>query len=394
MARWIETAHQPGKPFPPAELSNYRFVIDWLMRVADVSSTRLGALFGTSPENIRRIKHFAQRQMEPSLITFVPDLEMIPATAMHRGVGIRSHRDILRRSEKPSRTTDWLENEIEVRFESHRRQYQFLAGAASLLQLKQKLGHVSEARRMALAGLLEQRISWFLVHSGLVRSAIDHASRSLWLLQSSYYRLGSKETVQAFIKTSLIASHGNLLAGRPAAALQALELMRDACQHIGAQSGSDYHRQRGVALFQLGSRHDDEAVDCFEESERQMRKFGEGGEAQALMTGKRHVSLLRKANWEGTLEVHEAAMGTFASDSIEVSMTRHWAAACGFLTGDGTIRQRALELLEANREVAGRFGHQATVYKLLSMTLELGLPRGLEAIWIRKALYQNAFRFK
>ena len=355
MARWTESAQQPGKVFPSAELSEYRFVIDWLMSVAGVSSIRLGALFGTSAENIRRLKYFAPRQMEPSLIAFVPDLEMIPATAMHRSVGIRSHRDILRRSEKSSRTTDWLENEIEARFESHRRQYQFLAGAGSLLKLKQKLGHVSEARRMALAGILEQRISWFLVHSGLIRSAIDRASRSLWLLQSSYYRLNSKQTVREFIKASLIASHGNLLACRPAAALQLLDVMVDACRHIGTQPGSDYHRQRGVALFQLGSRHDSEAVDCFEESERQMRKLGEGGEAQALMTGKRHVSLLQKANFEGTLEVHETAKGTFAPDSLEVSMTGHWAAACGLLTGDSAIRQRAMDLLEANRARAGRF---------------------------------------
>jgi hypothetical protein len=75
-------------------------------------------------------------------------------------------------------------------------------------------------------------------------------------------------------------------------------------------------------------------------------------------------------------------------------MTRHWAAACGLLTGDGNIRQRARELLAVNQPTAARFGHQATVSKLLSLTPELGLSRGLEAIWVRKALYQNAFRLK
>jgi hypothetical protein len=396
MARRTEIDSQPAKDFPSAELSEYRFVIDWLMSVGGVASTRLGELFSTSPENIRRIKYFASRQFEPSLITFVPDLEMIPATAMHRGVGIRCHREILRRSEKPSRTTDWLEYQIDSQFESHRQQYRFLTGARSLLRLKQKLGHISEARRMALAGRLEQKIAWLLVHSGLVRSAIDHANLSLWLLQSSYYRLRRAETVREFIKTSLIASQGNLLAGRPAAALQVLDVMRDACRHIGAEPGSDFHRQRGVAFFQLGSRHDGEATDCFAESQRQMRKLGEGGEAAALMTDKRYASLLRKPEpeWEGSLEVHEAAAGTFSADSLEVAMTRHWAVACGLLTGDGRIRQSALDLLEANREPVDRFGHQATVFKLLSMTPELGLPRGLEAIWIRKALYQNIFRFK
>src|ERR1035437_5277765 len=90
------------------DLLELRFIIDWLMSVG-VSSPRLAALFGTSPENIRRLKYFAVRQLEPSLITFVPDLEMVPSTAMHGGVGIRSHREILRRSEKPSPTLLWLE---------------------------------------------------------------------------------------------------------------------------------------------------------------------------------------------------------------------------------------------------------------------------------------------
>ncbi len=394
MARWTELEAQAGELLPSVELSEYRFVIDWLMSVAGVSSTRLGALFGTSAENIRRLKYLVPRQMEPSLITFMPDLEMVPSTAMHRGVGIRSHRDILRHSDKASPTTDRLESEIQARFENHRRDHEFLAGTASLLQLKQKLGHISEGRRMALAGILEQRIAWFLVHSGLVRSAVSHANYSLWLLQSSYYRLGKKETAQEFIKSALIASHGNLLAGRPAAAMPVLELMREACQHIGAEPRSDYFRQRGVALFQLGGGHDAEAAACFEESERQMRRFGEGDKAQSLMTGKRYVNLLGKTDWEGSLDVNEAVLAAFPSNSLEVAMARHWAAACGLLSADGPVRQRARELLESNRDVAGRFGHQATIHKLLSLTPELGLPRGLKAIWIRKALYQNAFRFK
>ena len=170
---------------------------------------------------------------------------------MHSGVGIRSHREILRRSEEPSSTFAWLEEQVEARFESHRQQYRFLDGARSLLQLKQKLGHMSEARRIALAGVLEQKISWFLVHSGFTRSAISHASLSLWLLQTAYYRLD--RNVREFIKSALIASQGNLLAGRPAASLPILDIILAAAQTIGAPLGSDYYRQRGVALFQAGS---------------------------------------------------------------------------------------------------------------------------------------------
>jgi hypothetical protein len=376
------------------DLLELRFIIDWLMSVG-VSSPRLAGLFKTSPENIRRLKYFAARQLEPSLITFVPDLEMVPSTAMHGGVGIRSHREILRRSEKPSSTFAWLEEQVEARFESHRQQYRFLDGARSLLQLKQKLGHISEARRIALAGVLEQKISWFLVHSGFTRSAISHACLSLWLLQTAYYRLGRQDDVREFIKSALIASQGNLLAGRPGASLPILDIIRAAAQTIDAPLGSDYYRQRGVALFQLGSRYDDETKESFEQSEQQMRRLGEAGsEAQALMTGTRHTNMLGKPDWDGAMKVLEIVQSTFSADSLEASMTRHWAAACGFLTDDSQIRQRAGELLQDNQATAARFGHQATISKLLSMTPELGLPKGLQAVWVRKSLYQNAFRLK
>jgi hypothetical protein len=376
------------------DLLEFRFFIDWLMTVAGVSSPRLAKLFDTSAENIRRLKYLAPRQIEPSLITFVPELDLEPSTAIHGGVGIRSYRDILVHSEKPSPTTEGLREQIDIIFSLHQLQYQFLAGAQRLARLKQRLGHISEARRLAVAGVLEQKISWFLVHSGFSRSAVSHASLSLWLLQTAYYQKSHREDAREFIKTALIASHANLLAARPAAALQVLDIMRAASERIGAPLGSDYYRQRGVAFFQLGRTYDYDAKKCFEQSEQQMRRLGEGNEAQALMTGTRHVNLLVKPDWEGSLRVVDAAEKTFAAESLEVSMTRHWAAACGFLTGDSRIRQWAQEKVTENYATARRYGHQATISKLLSITPDLGLPRGLEAVWLRKALYQNAFRFK
>src|SRR3982074_2281618 len=107
-------------PVPPCDenlsldLLEFRFVIDWLMTVAGVSSPRLAGLFGTSAENIRRLKYLAARQIEPSLITFVPELDLEPSTAIHAGVGIRSYRDILIHSEKPSPTTEGLREQIDI----------------------------------------------------------------------------------------------------------------------------------------------------------------------------------------------------------------------------------------------------------------------------------------
>ncbi len=390
----METTGSSNAQHPEPELSEFGPAIDWLMSIGGVSSPRLAGLFRTSAENIRRIKYFEQRQLEPSLITFVPELDLVPSTAMHSGVGIRSHRDILVNSDRASMTTDELTEAIDKIAAEHQQEYQFLSGAKRLAKLKQRLGHVGAARRLSLAGLLEQKMSWFLVHSGHSRSAISHASRALWFFQTAYYRKGDARDVREFIKAALIASQANLLAGRPVAALQVLDFVRDAAERIAAPLGSDYHRQRGVAFFQMGQRQDEDARRCFRSSEQQMRRLGEGNHAQALMTGSRHIQLLLKPNWEGSLEVADTAGNTFPAESLEVSMSRHWAAACGFLTDDARVRQSALEKVVKNQALARRFGHQATISKLLIITPELGLPRGLEAVWLRKALYHNAYRFK
>src|ERR1039457_7617157 len=129
------------------DLLELSFIIDWLMSVG-VSSPRLAALFGTSAGNIRRLRYLASRQLEPPLITFLPDLDLVPSTAMHRGIGIRSHKDILRRADKPSPTLDWLRGEIDTRFERHRQQYQFLAGGRRLGHPKERLGALSRVARI------------------------------------------------------------------------------------------------------------------------------------------------------------------------------------------------------------------------------------------------------
>lgn len=376
-------------------LLELRSAIAWLMEIAGVSAPMLSNLFETSAENIRKLKYLAARQLEPSLLSFIPSLDLVPSTAMHRSVGLRSHREILRRSDRSSATFGWLKDQVERRFDYYSATYDFHAGAKSLAQLKQKLGHISDSRRMAVAGLLEQRLAWFLVHSGLARSAVSHASTSLWLLQAAHYRLNGKEEVRQFVNSCLIASHANLLSARPAAALHILDLARDAAVSIGDAVGSDHFRQRGVALFQMGARYDDQARDNFNKAADQMRRLNEASsEAQVLMTGQRQKSLLGKPDWDNAERVLEAAESTFAPGTLELSMNRHWAAATGLLIENSRINQRAVGLLESNSSLASRFGHQATVTRLLSITPELPLPRGLKALWIRKVLYQNAFRFK
>jgi hypothetical protein len=54
--------------------------------------------------------------------------------------------------------------------------------------------------------------------------------------------------------------------------------------------------------------------------------------------------------------------------------------------------RQAQDLLEAAAIPAAQFGHQSTIRKLLTITPELGLDDRLRSVWVRRALYENAFR--
>src|ERR1035437_2472146 len=111
--RGMAKAQISGNSDLTPDLLELRFIIDWLMSVG-VSSPRLADLFGTSAGNIRRLRYFASRQLEPPLITFLPDLDLVPSRACPRGMAIPPQREFRPRREKPSPTLDWLRGEIDT----------------------------------------------------------------------------------------------------------------------------------------------------------------------------------------------------------------------------------------------------------------------------------------
>jgi hypothetical protein len=68
------------------------------------------------------------------------------------------------------------------------------------------------------------------------------------------------------------------------------------------------------------------------------------------------------------------------------------AAAAGLLTHDPRIAQQALELLSSNASLIDSFGRQATVTKLLSITLDLKLNPSEQSRFLKQVLRANALR--
>ena len=155
--------------------------------------------------------------------------------------------------------------------------------------------------------------------------------------------------------------------------------------------GSDHYRQRGVALLHL--RQDPEATEQFRKSAEAMEKLNEAKiPAQIIMTGARHTGLLGGLNCDQSFDVLSVARLAFGKASLENSMALHWAAASCLSSDSNTLIRQAVAQLKDSARPSAQFGHQLTIRRLLIMTPELGLDDRLRRVWVRRALYENAFR--
>ena len=370
-------------------LSQFGPSLAWLLS-KDVSSGRLATLLHTTAENIRVIAFRGRHETIPAGSQESP-LDRATDVRFAKTIGIRQPPDEVVRTPIRTRKLDQLRNEIEQTVEENVTRYDFLSGIRSLRALLPRVGFAGDVRRIALLARVHQHIAWFLVHSGRCDSAAHDARNARTLWKIAFRESDDREYAEGFIQSALIGSHALLLARRPSQAWQLLEAVRDAEQFIGARSGSDHFRQRGVALFQL--REDERSAAEFRKSAETMERLNEARvPAQLLMTGARHRNLLGGLNWDKAQEILAVARESFGANSLEASMALHWGAACGLSTDSPSAIYKALELLETATEPASHFGHQATIRKLLVLTPDLGLDPRLRRDWVRRTLYENAFR--
>jgi hypothetical protein len=369
------------------KLSSFGGAIAWLLGKG-VSSNRLAGIFGTTPENIRVIAHRARTASQHS---GVPDDTLGSSLSIEvaRNLGIRIGPDDVVRTPARTRELEFVRNKVEEVQQDAASQYRFAEGVRALRKMMPLIGYPSDARRIALAARIHQQIAWFLVHSGRCASASDEArmARDLW--RAAHRESESPEYVAGFVEAALIGSHALLLTRQPKDAMAILDIAKDAAESIGAPLGSDHYRQRGVALLQL--REDQRAAQNFEKAAAMMEELGEASTPeQILLTGARHRSLL-DVNCDQSESVLTAVQRGFGAPSLEASMALNWATATLLSTDSLSVNQRAIEGILSTPGPAAQFGHQVTIRKLLAITLELNLDTRLQRMWVRRALYENAF---
>jgi hypothetical protein len=211
------------------------------------------------------------------------------------------------------------------------------------------------------------------------------------LYEIVYHNTGDKDALRELGGSCLIRSNSRLLQGDSKAALTTLNLAEQANLAAGVAPNLDYFRQLGVALFQ--ARQDVMAKKMFERAMETTTHGNSKNETMSLrMAGDRHLSLITspfpKVD-DGLTLLHDAK-AVYGADSLEAAMCVHWAAACALLTDSPKAHAIALDLILENQNSAARFGHQATISKLLPIALELPAPK--RPLWVRFALYQNAYR--
>lgn len=382
---------------PAAKLSGFAQAISTLVNFG-VPAKRIAELFDTNANHIYQLAHRgrASRSVEQLQARTSKGALGIEEDSSHEArslLHVRAEQDGVELTPRKKIALDWLEATMNDIAGAGRDSYRYLPAVQALRQLKSHIGYPSESNRLKLAAKLHQHIAWFLGHSGFTQSSIREAIYSSRLYKIVYKDTDDLDALRELGGSCLIGSNSNLIQAAPKRALQFLEQSRQATEAAGLPLNSEYFQQCGVALFQ--ERQDTGAREMFQQAMATIPDDDvKDAEMTLKMAGDRHINLISGPypKIEDELVLLEESKSVYGPSSLETSVCLHWAAACALSTDSTKLHHLALELITQNQVHLTRFGHQATIAKLLPLTLEL--PKDKRAVWIRMALYQNAYKQK
>jgi tetratricopeptide (TPR) repeat protein len=265
----------------------------------------------------------------------------------------------------------------------------FEEGVRQLRRLLPAIGYPGQIEWLRLSARIHQQMAWFLGHAGFSTSAFGEAKIAIDLCRVAYAEWQDKNDLRRLTETCLIASNSCLLVGDPESSRKYLQIAKEASEVISDPRGSEHYRQMGTAYFQLGE--DALASDCFKKALEAMDAKNEAeNDAHVLMTSKRQLALLGRGDWDESLEVLAAVRREYPAGSLQHVMMLNSAAASGLLTDSSSLEVAAMDMLTSNFPLARPYHHQLTRTALLSLTPSL--PTEIRSTWIRRALYENAFK--
>jgi tetratricopeptide (TPR) repeat protein len=391
----MSKSSQAASEIPRARLAGFAPAIGRLY-ILGLPAKRLAELFDTNAGYIHVLSHRARKarsESEPpnssaTAVTSLSDREVIKAK---EELNIRAENDGVELTPKKLRNLEWLESRMEDIANTGRNTYRYAEAVSFLKALKPYFGFPSESRRLKILAKLHQHLAWFYTHSGFANSCIAEATHSIRLYDIVYHDTEDKDALRELGGSCLIRSNSRLSDGDGEAALGSLKLSEQATLAADIALNSEYFQQRGVALFQ--TRQDEAATKMFKRARATTPDSDvKNGSMTLKMSSDRYINLITRPfpDMDDELELLGEARAVYGPDSLEAVMCAHWAAACGLCTDSKTAHLISLDLIQQNQSKVSRFGHQATIAKLLPIALEL--PPTKRPAYVRFALYQNAYR--
>jgi len=288
---------------------------------------------------------------------------------------------------------DRLEEAIEERGIHFWDNVRFGEGIEPLMLLQQEAGFPSHFRFVRALARLRQLTAETHLHLGFARSAITEGLESVQLSRFAYHDSGDDSfDLTQLAKSALLVSQAHLLRLDSVESTKYLDLYKAATTRASAKPGAEYYRQRGTNLFQQNE--DLMARDCFQKAAERLSETQDYGrdrmQHEVWNIGRRQIQALGTPDWDGAQELFAHMREHLALGEIHISMNLNWMVAVAFSTDSNSAQTEAIELLDKYASASEGYGHQRTIARLLRMTPDLK-PKDQKP-WVRRALYENAFK--
>lgn len=383
---------------PPA--SGFNSAIAWL-RDNDVSTGTIASLFGHNQGWIRQLAYRGRMQtrvyVHPVLVAPVErefDLGAGPPASLRGLIGIRPHGDYVIMTRKEKRWLDTLEAAFEVLRDGFYNEARGGAGIERFRALLMQIGYPANYRRIRLMGRVYFQIAVFYIHIGEIASGLDYAYRSFHLFWFSFHEGNQQQDVKWMAHAAQVIAQGYVLALQPEDAAFYLTLQRNLLEFVKAAPPAENFRLRGIIRIQ--QQEDDaarrEISNAYDLIKRDCQDLGLPAPSGIPMLNVLQNSYFLAQDWESAVRQFEYLHSILPENHILIPMNLNWAIACAFRTGSSNAWQTAQRLLDRHRGAGIGYGHQATILRLLSITPYL--PSRLHPAWVRRALFENAFRHR
>ena len=350
-----------------------------LARKLGATSKALRVCFGSTAENLRKIRERARKysrpQAPPGIV--LSAWETVSSECLHT-----YQTDEVRA----------LRAEIEKSFDQAANENAFLEGVENLKALLPRIGNLKDIWRRRAFARIHQHIAWLQSHTGLTLDSYQSAVRAMDQYGRAFERDSKNKQgldIRFYIETALVKALALRQLKYPKLAEVTLDNAETLAKTAKLEVGSEHYRQRATIYLRSDPVRAKYYFDLAQTSHYENAVHEDFPLADQLIT-KRQLNLLDQ-DWDDQMTFLEEIKKYYSSDHQQTIVNTTWTAACGLSLDDPAVDQDVMELLIKDQPHISSRINQATIRQLLLLTPELGLKALQRAEWIKIALSANIF---